>query len=264
MEKDFPMPPNKSSLIVYFVMAGVICYIVSLGIINTHHLSNYFSRYIRVRKSEEENLPFESIVGDLDIDHLPMIPNAETFPLWKPDGEFSFLHESAVVAFHGIIFCSWYNCRVNELHDFTPIRGCFSKDGGKSWSAVETLGADPSGKFLYCPPVYAIANDMLYLLMNTMVSADHIHSLETYRYDEAAGKFVFVRSDRVVLQRIKLADFQQRMAPAGRIRRQTGSPSAMELSMRLRMEPPPVHYLHHGDRSESTPKSGAMMSIVLL
>ena len=136
-----------------------------------------------------EILPFESIVGNLDINQLPMIPNAETFPLWKPDGEFSFLHESAVIAFHGIIFCSWYNCRVNELRDFTPIRGCFSKDGGKSWSAVETLGADPSGKLLYCPPVYAIVNDTLYLLMNTMVSADHIHSLETYRYDEATGKF---------------------------------------------------------------------------
>ena len=144
-----------------------------------------------------EILPFESIVGDLDIDNLPMIPNAETFPLWKPDGEFSFLHEAAVIAYHGIIFCSWYNCRVNELRDFTPIRGCFSKDGGKSWSAVETLGADPSGKLLYCPPVYAISNDTLYLLMNTMVSADHIHSLETYRYDEATGKFVFVRSDPI-------------------------------------------------------------------
>ena len=70
-----------------------------------------------------EILPFESIVSNLDIDHLPMIPNAETFPLWKPDGEFSFLHEAAVVAYHGIIFCSWYNCRVNELRDYTPIRG---------------------------------------------------------------------------------------------------------------------------------------------
>ncbi len=142
-------------------------------------------------------LSFESIIKNLDINQLPKVSNAETFPLWKPDGEFSFLHEAAVIAYHDIIFCSWYNCRIYELHDYTPIRGCFSQDGGRTWSIVETIGADPDGKLLYCPPVYAISNDTLYMLMNTMVAPDHIHSLELYRFDKAAKKFRLLRSDPI-------------------------------------------------------------------
>jgi len=49
----------------------------------------------------------------------------------------------------------------------------------------------PDQKLLYCPPVYGICDDTLYLLCNTMVSADHMHSMEFYRYDESDGKFHF-------------------------------------------------------------------------
>lgn len=107
-----------------------------------------------------------------------------------PD-EYHFLHEAAVIEFHGIIFTAWYNNREKELQGETVIRGRRSADGGKTWSDAELIAKDPEGKLLYCPPVFAICDDQLYLLANTMVSADHMHSLELYSFDEKDQKFHF-------------------------------------------------------------------------
>ena len=142
-------------------------------------------------------LPFESLTDGLDMAHLPEIPGCRTFPLVKPDADYKFLHEAAVIVYHGVVFCSWYNCSVHELQGFTPIRGCRSRDGGNTWSAVEVLAQDPEQKLISCPPVYGICDDTLYMLINTMVSADHMHSLDLYRYDEAAEQFRFLRSEPI-------------------------------------------------------------------
>lgn len=142
-------------------------------------------------------LSFESICGDIDIKNIPEIPGTDTFPLVYPDDQYKFLHESAIIVYHGTVFCSWYNNQVRELSGFTPIRSCRSQDGGKTWSRVETIASDPDGKLLYCPPVYGICDDKLYMLINTMVSADHMHSLEFYCYDEKEEKFKFLRSEKL-------------------------------------------------------------------
>ena len=142
-------------------------------------------------------LAFESISDNIDLGNLPEIPGTETFPLVYPDDQYKFLHETAIIVYHGTIFCSWYNNPTNELSGFTPIRSCRSKDGGKTWSKVETIASDPSGKLLYCPPVYGICDDKLYMLMNTMVSADHMHSLEFYLYDEKTETFNLIRSEKL-------------------------------------------------------------------
>ncbi|MBQ9776784.1 MAG: exo-alpha-sialidase [Lentisphaeria bacterium] len=139
-------------------------------------------------------LPFESLLGDTDVAALSLSDAVESFPVQYPD-EFAFLHEAAIIVWHGIIFCSWYNCPETELHGFTPIRGKFSKDGGKTWSETETIAEDPEKKLIYCPPVYGICDDELYMLMNTMVGPDLIHSLEFYKFDPVTEKFVFLRSE---------------------------------------------------------------------
>ncbi len=140
-------------------------------------------------------LEFESFLGEYDVASLEMSAAVETFPLQLPDAEYKFQHESAIIVWHGIIFCAWYNCPAYELAGYTPIRGKFSRDGGKSWSEVETIAHDPERKLIYCPPVFGICDDELYLIANTMVGADLIHSMEFYKFDPSTEKFRFLKSE---------------------------------------------------------------------
>ena len=59
---------------------------------------------------------------------------------------------------------------------------------------MEIIAEDPERKLLYCPPVFGICKDVLYLLINTMVEFDRIHSLDIYRYEESSAKFCRIKS----------------------------------------------------------------------
>lgn len=100
-----------------------------------------------------------------------------------------FLHEAAIISYKGVLYASWYNCPEKELVGYTPIVGRRSYDGGKTWTAPEIIAEDKSGAILYCPPVYGICDGKLYMLVNQMVSADHIHSLDLYFLNEETDKF---------------------------------------------------------------------------
>jgi len=101
----------------------------------------------------------------------------------------SFLHESAIIEYEGVLYASWYNCREKELVGYTPIVGRRSYDGGKTWTSPEIIAEDRSGRILYCPPVYGICDEKLYMLINQMVSADHIHSLDLYVLNKETDMF---------------------------------------------------------------------------
>ena len=107
-----------------------------------------------------------------------------------PGEEFGrFLHEAAIVEFEGVLYASWYNCKEKELVGYTPIVGRRSYDGGKTWTAPEIIAEDRSGKILYCPPVYGICDGKLYMLLNQMVSADHMHSFDLYVLNKETDQF---------------------------------------------------------------------------
>ena len=101
-----------------------------------------------------------------------------------PDAKFGFLHETAIIEHKGVLYASWYNCPKNELQGYTPICGKRSYDGGKTWSDMEILAEDKSGKILYCPPAYGICDGRLYLFVNQMVGPDKIHALDLYLLNE--------------------------------------------------------------------------------
>ena len=107
----------------------------------------------------------------------------------EPDEEFQFLHELAIIEYHGVLYASWYQCPQWELRGYTPICGKRSYAGGKTWSELEFLTYDPAKRILYCPPVYGIDGDTLYLLVNQMVAGDHIHSLDLYVLNNETQKF---------------------------------------------------------------------------
>ena len=136
-------------------------------------------------------------LSDVDIERLKPNANVKTRFIEKPVEPFLFLHEAAIIEYHGKLFAAWYNNKKTELFGETPIRFAFSSDHGDRWSEPQTIATDPSGKILYCPPVFGIDDDKLYLFMNSMVAPDHIHSLDLYIYNEKANKFDFLWSRSV-------------------------------------------------------------------
>ena len=112
----------------------------------------------------------------------------------EPDERFGFLHEAAIIEYKGVLYASWYNCPKLELTGYTPICGKRSFDGGKTWSELEILCEDKSEKILYCPSVYGICDDKLYMLVNQMVAGDCMHSLDLYVLNCQTDKFEFLWS----------------------------------------------------------------------
>ena len=165
-------------------------------------MSTYGNNYAVKHNSENpdkayrdmlENIRFiDSAVYTLEHD-----PSVITHTVTMPSEKYGFLHESAVIAYNGKLFAAWYNNRKTELSGETPIRFSVSRDGGMSWSEPETVITDLNGEFLFCPPVFGICGGKLYMLLNQMVSADHIHSLDLYEYDERTGKFGMLRSEPI-------------------------------------------------------------------
>jgi len=120
--------------------------------------------------------------------------NIEKVSVFEPDDKFNFLHEAAIIEFKGVLYASWYNCPVTELHGYTPICGKRSYDGGKSWSDLEIIARDETAKILYCPPVYGICDGKLYMLMNQMVGPDRMHAFDLYMLNEETDRFEFLWS----------------------------------------------------------------------
>ncbi len=133
--------------------------------------------------SKTESIKF---LGD---DIIEISPEVQSVSVCEPDDTFKFLHESAIVEYHGVLYSSWYHCSVKELIGYTPICGKRSFDGGKTWSDLEVVCYDKSEKVIYCPPVYGICDDKLYMLVNQMVSPDHIHSLDLFILNNDSVKF---------------------------------------------------------------------------
>lgn len=134
---------------------------------------------------------------DTDVMELEKSDKVKTYIVCMPDESLSFLHESAIIKFHGRLIAAWYNNGKHELLGYTPIRFAFSDNDGANWSEPITVVDDKSEKILYCPPVFGIDNGRLYMLLNQMVAPDHIHSLDLYIYNEDDNRFDFVWSKAI-------------------------------------------------------------------
>lgn len=119
----------------------------------------------------------------------------QCYTVFEPDEKFKFLHEAAVIAFKDVLYAAWYNNYETELHGYTPIRFSRSFDGGKSWTEPKTVADDQSGKYIYCPPVFGICEQRLYMLANTMVGADLIHSFDIYCFNGQSEEFELISSE---------------------------------------------------------------------
>lgn len=114
-----------------------------------------------------------------------------------PNDEFGFLHEASIIEYNGVLFAAWYNNKKRELTGRTTIRFSTSSDEGKTWSEPKFVSDDKSGQILYCPPVFAVEDEELYMFMNEMVGPDLIHALNLLKYNTATQKFELVWSRNI-------------------------------------------------------------------
>ncbi|MBQ8758181.1 MAG: exo-alpha-sialidase, partial [Clostridia bacterium] len=134
-------------------------------------------------------LPHVSFLDGVDTELLSLRDDVPMYEVTMPDEEYGFLHEAAIIAFKDRLFAAWYNNGKLELYGTTPIRFATSDDGGRTWSKPVTVAVDESGKILYCPPVFAVEDGKLYMFLNQMVKADHMHSFDLYIYNEEKNQF---------------------------------------------------------------------------
>ena len=187
---------------------------VSCGFDNLSYFSETFVKYVGVTPSELRKnstdcvlhpfYEFDDLILALKMKSKRFLPcegvtvddcGVPFIHLHDPGDEYGyFLHEAAIIEYEGVFYASWYNCRENELVGYTPIVGRRSYDGGKTWTLPEIIAHDPSERILYCPPVYGICDGKLYMLINQMVSPDHMHSLDLYVLNKETDKFELIWS----------------------------------------------------------------------
>jgi len=181
---------------------------VACGFANFSYFSEVFSKYVGVAPGELRKkcegctlhpfYEFEDMLLATKMDSVRFLDLGgcmETIGMpyvhvHDPGEEFGrFLHEAAIVEYEGVLYASWYNCKDKELVGYTPIVGRRSYDHGKTWTAPEIIAEDRSERILYCPPVYGICDGKLYMLINQMVSADHMHALDLYVLNQTTDRF---------------------------------------------------------------------------
>lgn len=157
-------------------------------------MNNLFERFSEQDAELFEHLEKFSLTGGNTPVELPLPPEARERVVRVPDENYSFLHEAAIYGFHGKLFAAWYACPKTELCAEAAILFRISADGGESWGEEKLLITDKTGKLLYCPPVFGEENGKLYMLVNEMVSADHMHALDWFIYDEKTENFKLVKT----------------------------------------------------------------------
>ncbi len=188
---------------------------LACGFGNSSYFSKLFMRYVNISPSvyrknlkiELKRIPseFKNIIDKdivlynmldkislLDYENLTEIaPETvfDTYAVSLPSEKYPFLHECAIIKFGSKLFAAWYNNEKEELQGRTPIRFSTSEDDGKTWSEPKIVAYDESGDILFCPPIFGVSDGKLYMMLNQMVSADHIHSLDLYLYNDTEDRF---------------------------------------------------------------------------
>lgn len=187
----------------------------SCGYNNTSYFAEVFTRFTGFSpKYFKDILKDKKLLDFYNLDDVLLLTKMESFEFLNniaeiksedcfttenvndPDETSTFLHETAIIEFKNTIYTSWYECPEKELMGYTPVVGKRSFDGGITFTEKEIIAEadDKTDKILFCPPVYGIDDNKLYMFINEMVAPDHIHALNLYVLNEKSGKFEFLWS----------------------------------------------------------------------
>lgn len=196
--KEFLINSNKSIADIAFECGYEnSCYFSEIFIASEKVTPSHYRKLLK--KSSDKNkdkdviyysmLNHIDLLGNLEICNLSKEKIIRSYVVTMPSEKYKFLHEAVIIEYNNVLFAAWYNNKKCELYGETPVRFSTSCDKGKTWGNPKTLINDESGRILYCPPVFGICDDKLYMFINQMVSADHIHSLDLYEYDKSEKTF---------------------------------------------------------------------------
>lgn len=69
----------------------------------------------------KEDKQLYNMLGHLNMaeKEISLKDNSETeiYEVAGPDDKYAFLHEAAIIEYHGTLFAAWYNCEEKELID---------------------------------------------------------------------------------------------------------------------------------------------------
>jgi hypothetical protein len=103
---------------------------------------------------------------------------------------YQFLHDPAIEFHKGELFAAWYNCPEKEIVGESIIRCRRSKDGGKTWSALEVIAEDTSRDGTYYVPAQMLSHGgVLHAFVGKMKGHDLISTCAVYVLDEATNRW---------------------------------------------------------------------------
>jgi hypothetical protein len=103
---------------------------------------------------------------------------------------YQFLHDPAIEFHKGELFAAWYNCPEQEIVGESLIRCRRSKDGGKTWSALEVIAEDTRRDGTYFVPAQLLSHGgVLHAFVGKMKGHDLISTCAVYVLDEATHRW---------------------------------------------------------------------------
>lgn len=124
-------------------------------------------------------------------DDLPFPDGIQHVRVERSDSDqYKFLHDPAIEFHKAELFAAWYNCPEQEIVGESLIRCRRSKDGGKTWSALEVIAEDTSrGGTYYVPAQLLSHGGVLHAFVGKMKGHDLITTCAVYALDEATNRW---------------------------------------------------------------------------
>lgn len=117
----------------------------------------------------------------------------------RADEEFPFLHDTMVASLGGRLLMAWYNCSEDEIVGRTVIRGCWSSDGGKTWSKPEIICEDTENGLHMVPVTFTEKDGEIWAYVTQMSAHDRPTGYVCVQYVDHEWRIREEREDLVLL-----------------------------------------------------------------